>query len=252
MDFAAGTVVDGIVSSIPAGCVPLELVGHYIQSYYVQELRITFDADDVSDRVYGRHSPIFENICGFIALGFPMEPCVPEIICVHGNIVFKRCNAIFKGVRDVDKIIATTRGVLGGPFRDQHLCALVNMAVVTACLGKSSIVGTTGSLLETSLFYTQGAACIGLVAKTESEKNMVKIKILDWSLLLEQSVAHGYSTTSSSFSSPDTLESNYCIVSNNGFIIIRFHWNNIEWTPLLEKDVMLACSLLTQCIWHNC
>jgi hypothetical protein len=113
-------------------------------------------------------------------------------------------------------------------------------------------VGTSGSLLENSLLFTQGAQTIGLVAKTENEKNMVKIKILDWTLLLNESARKGYSSTNSSLAMPERLLSNYCIVSNNGFVIIRFHWNNVVWDRALQDDVMLASTILTECIWHNC
>lgn len=111
-------------------------------------------------------------------------------------------------------------------------------------------VGTSGSLLESSLLFTQGSQCIGLVAKTESEKNMVKIKVLDWTLLLQNCIKpDGWPT---SFTAPEKLLSNYCIISNNGFVIMRFHWNNLAWDKPLEHDVMLASSLLMLCIWHNC
>jgi hypothetical protein len=118
-------------------------------------------------------------------------------------------------------------------------------------------VGSSGSLLETSLLFTQGYACIGLVAKTESEKNMVKIKILDWNLLLQEFIKKEHApaffpVSAPSFSSPTDLLANYCIISNNGFVIIRFHWNNIVWNLSLEKDVMLASALIMHCIWHNC
>ena len=111
-------------------------------------------------------------------------------------------------------------------------------------------MGTNGSLLESSLLFTQGTQCIGLVAKTESEKNMVKIKILDWAFLLKQFIKQdGWPT---SFTSPESLLSNYCIISNNGFVIMRFHWDKLAWNTALEQDIMLASSLLMKCIWHNC
>jgi hypothetical protein len=106
-------------------------------------------------------------------------------------------------------------------------------------------------------FLEQGPLCIGLVAKTESEKNMVKIKILDWTLLLKEFTRASnspalYPLPATAFSAPANLLSNYCIISNNGFVIIRFHWNNIVWDDSLEKDVMMASSLIMHCIWHNC
>jgi hypothetical protein len=131
------------------------------------------------------------------------------------------------------------------------MTAYVNMAVVTACLGKSSLVGSSGSLLETSMLYTYGSECIGLVAKTESEKNMVKLRILDWNQLMTESQRKGHTFTSS-FVSPEKILSNYCIISNNGFVIVRFHWHNMLWDDNMEQDIILACSLLTRCIWHNC
>jgi hypothetical protein len=57
---------------------------------------------------------------------------------------------------------------------------------------------------------------------------------------------------STAFSDPGKLLSNYCIISNHGFVIIRFHWHNRLWEDPVENDIMLASSLLTQCIWDNC
>jgi hypothetical protein len=170
---------------IPKGSLPFEMVGIYILPYYVHEVRLMYGAADENSRVYERHSPIFENICGFVSIGERISSR-EEIISVHGNISFKGSNAIFKGVRDVEHIKGVIHKVLGR--QGCGFDAYVNMAVVTSCLGKSSLVGTHGSLLETSLLFSQGSQCIGLVAKTESERNMVKVKILDWGLLLQESI----------------------------------------------------------------
>lgn len=187
MVFEIGTVLGNIKSCIPKGALSPATVGMYILPYYVQELRIMYNTNDDNSCIYDRHAPIFENICGFAAIGKQISK-KKEIVCIHGNLIFKDCNAIFKGVRDVSQIKGVMRQVLGEHHREEDFACYANMAVVTACLGKSSLVSTTGSLLETSLLFTQGSQCLALVAKTESEKNMVKFKIMDWGLLLKTGI----------------------------------------------------------------
>jgi hypothetical protein len=68
-------------------------------------------------------------------------------------------------VLDVHEIMSIIQLVLGEDHRNEVLQAYVNMAVVTSCLGKSSLVSSNGSLLETSLLFTQGSECIRLVAR---------------------------------------------------------------------------------------
>jgi hypothetical protein len=211
MQFAADTVVPGVSCFIPSDCLLSEMVGKYIMPYYVHELRIMYRTCGGMDIVYDRHAPIFENICGYVSTGKKLSQR-SDVVCVHGNILFKGCSAIFKGVRHVREIMRIIQSVLGEDHRTAVLEAYVNMAVVTSCLGKSSLVSSNGSLLETSLLFTQGASCIGLVARyktllgivgyvtrriasdspkcrTESEKNMVKIKVLDWEGLLQESIS---------------------------------------------------------------
>jgi hypothetical protein len=185
--FDRNTVLSEIECCIPCGIFSSLEIGGYIMPYYVHEVRIMYGGNEDSNRVYGKHLPIFENICGFIGIGTEISK-KKEIVCVHGNIAFKGSNAIFKGVRNVGVIKKTIGKVLGREYDETKFEAFVNMAVVTACLGKSSLVGSSGSLLETSLIFTQGEQCIGLVAKTEGEKNMVKVKVLDWDLLMKQSI----------------------------------------------------------------
>jgi hypothetical protein len=152
----------------------------------------------------------------------------------------------------VSLLLATRRWVAVGAFW-RLLCSsrkVRSIACIETCSQMSS-PRTSHSDCEA------GSTCIGLVAKTESEKNMVKIKILDWALLLQEFTKKKHAPAlfpmaASSFSSPENLLSNYCIISNNGFVIIRFHWNNIVWDISLEKDVMLASALIMNCIWHNC
>jgi hypothetical protein len=187
MQFAADTVLPGVPCFIPSDCLLREMVGLYIMPYYVHELRIMYRTCGGMDIVYDRHTPIFENICGYVSTGKKLSER-SEVICVHGNLVFRGCSAIFKGVRKVREIVGIIRSVLGEDHRTVVLETYVNMAVVTSCLGKSSLVSSNGSLLETSLLFTQGTECIGLVARTESEKNMVKIKVLDWTQLLQESI----------------------------------------------------------------
>jgi hypothetical protein len=164
MQFAAGTVLPGVACFLPSDCLLSEMVGKYIMPYYVHELRIMYRTCGGMDIVYDRHAPIFENICGFVSTGKTLSTR-RQVVCVHGNIVFKGCSAIFKGVQDVHEIMSIIQLVLGEDHRNEVLQAYVNMAVVTSCLGKSSLVSSNGSLLETSLLFTQGSECIGLVAR---------------------------------------------------------------------------------------
>jgi hypothetical protein len=102
MLFDADTVLEGKKCCILADSFPVDTVGMYLMSYYVTELRIMYDTNDATNSVYHRHPPIFENICGVIAVN--MHVSHKQLVCVHGNIAFKACNAIFKGVRDVRAI----------------------------------------------------------------------------------------------------------------------------------------------------
>jgi hypothetical protein len=102
MLFDTDTVLEGRECCILAGSLPVDTVGMYLMSYYVTEFRIMYNTSDDTNSVYRRHPPIFENICGVIPVN--MHVSQKQLICVHGNIAFKGCNAIFKGVRDVHAI----------------------------------------------------------------------------------------------------------------------------------------------------
>jgi hypothetical protein len=161
MLFAQDTVLAGHKCCIPAGAFSTEMVGRYILPYYVTQLRIMYCTTDDSDSVYDSHAPIFENICGFFATGMRTEH--QDVVSAHGNVSFKACNAFFKGVRDVSAI--QVGGRLAPSSRGSHRCSpadppthraqmvvtqvlqpeaelipYVSMAVVTGCLGKSSLV----------------------------------------------------------------------------------------------------------------
>jgi hypothetical protein len=102
MLFDMDTVLQGHKCCIEKGSFPVDLVGQYIMSYYVTELRIMYGSSDDSSNVYERHPPIFENICGVLPIHMYLSH--REIICVHGNISFRAGKAIFKGVRNVHEI----------------------------------------------------------------------------------------------------------------------------------------------------
>jgi hypothetical protein len=158
MCFNRDTVLGGTHCCIQAGS--FDMVGVYIMPYYVTELRIMYSSNYDNNSVYERHPPIFENICGVVPA--QMHVSRKEIVCIHGNIAFKASNAIFKGVRDVHEIkvhahpispcfknrvkVCFTQGVVKKLLHSQdpnltlELTAHVNMAVVTGCIGKSSLV----------------------------------------------------------------------------------------------------------------
>jgi hypothetical protein len=136
--FGKGTVLRSRECGIPRGALPENMVGVYVSTYCVFEIRIMYHASDDIGSVYDKHPPIFENICGSV----PTATAITHagVVCVHGNITFKASNAIFKGVRDVSKIEEVIQQLLTTSDHSVVLKARVNMAVVTACLGKSSLV----------------------------------------------------------------------------------------------------------------
>jgi hypothetical protein len=121
--------------------------------------------------------------------------------------------------------------------------AHVNTAVLTACLGKKSLVCENGSLLERSMLVSHGCDCIQLITSNESGKNLVKFEVRDWAGLLGSRV---------SSSSIAVMNRNACTISGNGFVLIRFHFNYAEWDQHLHDDILLASTVLVQCIWDNC
>jgi hypothetical protein len=108
MDF----VLPSASSFIPADSLRRDMIGVYLMPYYVQEIRIMYSTCEIANGVYDRHAPIFENICGFVPAGQKVSR-KKALVCVHGNIVFKGYNALFKGVRDVNKITETIMSALG-------------------------------------------------------------------------------------------------------------------------------------------
>jgi hypothetical protein len=101
MVFNVDLVLPGKQSCIQSGSLSVDMVGQYIMTYYVTELRIMYNDNGINN-VYPGHPPIFENICGVIPID--MHVSHQEIVCVHGNISFRTNKAIFKGVRNVHDI----------------------------------------------------------------------------------------------------------------------------------------------------
>jgi hypothetical protein len=80
MLFERGTVLSERESCIAAGSLPVDMVGMYILDYYVNEVRAMFVQGEEVNNVYQEHSPIFENVCGYIQLecGVSNQVCTQD------------------------------------------------------------------------------------------------------------------------------------------------------------------------------
>lgn len=105
-----------------------------------------------------------------------------------------------------------------------------------------------GSLLEKSLVFTQGEDCISISNKSENERNMVKFSVISWDKLFK----NAHSTISPEQEIIRTMQYNYAVVSNNGSVILRFHWSALIWNISVHEELFRITSLLTKCIWDNC
>lgn len=144
VSFPTGVVLPNSPSFLKKGFVdPKEIIGEYVMNYYVYELRFRYGIPSDFDRVLPRHGIIFDNICGY----FPLENIFKygRLFTLHGNIRYKNlnidsseCAAFFKGVRQVEQARNVIIKDLGIPSLEVE--ASVNMVVISACLGKPSLV----------------------------------------------------------------------------------------------------------------
>lgn len=215
-----------------------------------------------------------------------------EMFTIFGNVTARRdmskgSTITFKGTRHVSMIYSVLEGVFGEDVmkmcREHHVhnesldpdnfangFFNVHMAVVTANIGKMLMVNA-GCLLEYVLCNTMGMGNVLLIPRSDTENNIVKIRVLKWERVFElvtkrmervaESLYPGTGTANifpnySRWKDPgagNITGDNTITISSKGAVIIRFSWEkSTVWKSDLESKIVQACMVFCELVSACC